>query len=139
MGFPFGTLQPAPPAPSLRHAGFVQAHGDLKSFETPYVVRLYKHMQIAKAKPCFTFVHPNKDATIDNTRWVHVCVPGAGTLSQAERPLWRPRVPAFVGMDSTFHPLPPPPHTHTHTPTRAHSSAFPQSNPVPFSLAASGT
>lgn len=46
-----------------------QAHGDLKSFETPYVVRLYKHMQIAKAKPCFTFVHPNRDATIDNTRW----------------------------------------------------------------------
>jgi len=48
----------------------VKAHGDLKSFETPYVVRLYKHMQIAKAKPCFTFVHPNRDATIDNTRYI---------------------------------------------------------------------
>lgn len=46
-----------------------QAHGDLKSFETPYVVKLFKHMQIARAKDCFTFVHPNPEVPIDNSRY----------------------------------------------------------------------
>lgn len=49
---------------------FTQAHGELKDFETPYVVKLFKFMELADPQDAFTFLHPNTDARIDNDRFV---------------------------------------------------------------------
>ncbi|CAH2294501.1 arginine N-methyltransferase 5 isoform X1 [Pelobates cultripes] len=38
-------------------------------FEMPYVVRLHNFHQLSEPLQCFTFVHPNKDAVIDNNRY----------------------------------------------------------------------
>uniref|UniRef100_A0A8C5MQK1 Protein arginine N-methyltransferase 5 n=1 Tax=Leptobrachium leishanense TaxID=445787 RepID=A0A8C5MQK1_9ANUR len=38
-------------------------------FEMPYVVRLHNFHQLSEPLPCFTFVHPNKEAVIDNNRY----------------------------------------------------------------------
>eukprot|EP01114_Cavostelium_apophysatum_P020862 TRINITY_DN7112_c0_g1_i1.p1 TRINITY_DN7112_c0_g1~~TRINITY_DN7112_c0_g1_i1.p1 ORF type:complete len:622 (+),score=146.02 TRINITY_DN7112_c0_g1_i1:52-1917(+) len=42
---------------------------DLKHFETAYVVRLHNINVLSPAQECFTFLHPNKDKIIDNTRY----------------------------------------------------------------------
>lgn len=42
---------------------------DPKYMETNFVVKLHNFTPIAKSKPCFTFVHPNHQSQIDNTRW----------------------------------------------------------------------
>uniref|UniRef100_A0A6I8Q3R0 Protein arginine N-methyltransferase 5 n=1 Tax=Xenopus tropicalis TaxID=8364 RepID=A0A6I8Q3R0_XENTR len=39
-------------------------------FEMPYVVRLHNFHQLSDPLPCFTFLHPNKDAVIDNNRYI---------------------------------------------------------------------
>ncbi|DAZ97411.1 TPA: hypothetical protein N0F65_011295 [Lagenidium giganteum] len=49
----------------------VKAYDSLKSFETPYVVRLHNFYSIAESQPCFTFVHP-KFGRIDNRRAVEL-------------------------------------------------------------------
>jgi type II protein arginine methyltransferase len=55
---------------SVKGCDDMQAHGELKDFETPYVVKLFKFMQLAEPEDAFTFVHPNTDARIDNDRFV---------------------------------------------------------------------
>lgn len=40
----------------------------LTPFETPYIVRLHNIAEPAEPKPLFSFVHPNRDSVIDNTR-----------------------------------------------------------------------
>jgi protein arginine N-methyltransferase 5 len=47
----------------------VKTWKDLKHFETAYVVKLHNINQLAEAQECFTFVHPNRDKIIDNTRY----------------------------------------------------------------------
>lgn len=47
----------------------VKVHESLKSFETPYVVRLHNFYSIADAQSCFTFEHPNYEKRIDNRRY----------------------------------------------------------------------
>jgi protein arginine N-methyltransferase 5 len=47
----------------------VKAYNDRKHFETAYVVKFHNIDQLADAKPCFTFTHPNRAALIDNTRY----------------------------------------------------------------------
>lgn len=49
----------------------LQAYDDLEHFETPFVVKLYRFNTLALTQDVFTFVHPNRDAIVDNTR----CVP----------------------------------------------------------------
>ena len=46
----------------------VKAYNDVKHFETTYVVKMHAFKQLAPAQACWTFVHPNKDSPIDNTR-----------------------------------------------------------------------
>jgi type II protein arginine methyltransferase len=41
---------------------------DLKHLETAYVVKAFQCSVLAESKPCFTFVHPNRDELIDNAR-----------------------------------------------------------------------
>jgi len=48
----------------------VRTYNDRKHFETPYVVKLHNIDQLAPAQACFTFVHPNRDRLIDNSRYV---------------------------------------------------------------------
>jgi len=48
----------------------VRAYNDRKHFETAYVVKLHNIYQLAPAKECFTFVHPNPDLSKDNSRYV---------------------------------------------------------------------
>jgi protein arginine N-methyltransferase 5 len=38
----------------------VKAYNDRKHFETAYVVKFHNTDQLAEAKPCFTFTHPNR-------------------------------------------------------------------------------
>jgi len=47
----------------------VRSYNDRKHFETAYVVKLHNVNQLAEAKECFTFVHPNLDTQIDNSRY----------------------------------------------------------------------
>lgn len=37
----------------------VSGFGDIKHFETIYVVKVFSFYEVAPAKPCFTFDHPN--------------------------------------------------------------------------------
>ncbi|RLN51899.1 hypothetical protein BBJ29_009646 [Phytophthora kernoviae] len=46
----------------------VKAHESLKSFETPYVVRLHNFYALARTQRCFKFTHPKFGARIDNRR-----------------------------------------------------------------------
>ncbi|TDH71502.1 hypothetical protein CCR75_004420 [Bremia lactucae] len=46
----------------------VKAQDSLKSFETPYVVRLHNFYALASTQQCFCFTHPQLNATIDNRR-----------------------------------------------------------------------
>jgi len=46
----------------------VKAYNDVKHFETTYVVKMHSHKVLSAAQACWTFVHPNKDTPIDNTR-----------------------------------------------------------------------
>jgi len=39
----------------------VKQFGDLKHFETAFVVRVFNCMELADPLPVFTFVHPNRD------------------------------------------------------------------------------
>ncbi|XP_077503631.1 protein arginine N-methyltransferase 5 isoform X2 [Amblyomma americanum] len=41
----------------------------LSSYEVPYVVRLHNVTELAEHQRLFTFVHPNKDKTHDNSRY----------------------------------------------------------------------
>lgn len=45
------------------------ANGDVKSLETPYVVKFSKVHHIAEPKSVWEFVHPNHDDVIDNERY----------------------------------------------------------------------
>eukprot|EP01132_Coremiostelium_polycephalum_P008395 gene8395-10311_t len=47
----------------------VATFGDIKHFETPYVVKPHNYNQLAESKPLFTFVHPNRESPIDNNRF----------------------------------------------------------------------
>lgn len=49
-----------------------QAYKKLKHFETAYVVKLHNFKQLDAAKPCFRFVHPNKEEPIDNRRYTYM-------------------------------------------------------------------
>ena len=49
-----------------------KAHGDLAHMETPYVVKLHRCALLAPPERVFTFVHPNRDPVIDNSRYA-VC------------------------------------------------------------------
>lgn len=40
-----------------------------KQMESPYVVYMKNVFHISKPKPVFTFVHPNRDEVIDNSRY----------------------------------------------------------------------
>lgn len=46
----------------------VKVHDSLKSFETPYVVRLHNFYALAPTQRCFQFTHPKFNARIDNRR-----------------------------------------------------------------------
>ncbi|XP_031846759.1 protein arginine N-methyltransferase 5 [Nomia melanderi] len=52
----------------VRHCKDKDKHS-LAHFETSYVVHLQNKYDIAKPQPLFTFKHPNKDCTIDNSRY----------------------------------------------------------------------
>lgn len=58
----------APLASSKLH-NEVKAWKDLKHFETAYVVKFHNANQVATSQECFTFVHPNRQIPIDNTRY----------------------------------------------------------------------
>eukprot|EP00005_Dracoamoeba_jomungandri_P006704 CAMPEP_0174262836 /NCGR_PEP_ID=MMETSP0439-20130205/15796_1 /TAXON_ID=0 /ORGANISM="Stereomyxa ramosa, Strain Chinc5" /LENGTH=571 /DNA_ID=CAMNT_0015347827 /DNA_START=9 /DNA_END=1721 /DNA_ORIENTATION=+ len=58
------------PMSSSRLFNEVRSFGDRKHFETPYVVKFHNVDELAPAKPCFTFVHPNNDEEIDNSRYL---------------------------------------------------------------------
>ena len=47
----------------------VKNYHDLKHFETPFVVKLHNITQLSATQDCFTFVHPNKENPIDNSRY----------------------------------------------------------------------
>lgn len=47
-----------------------------KALDIPYVVKMHSHFQVAPPQPVFFFAHPNRDAQIDNTRWVGSWVGG---------------------------------------------------------------
>jgi hypothetical protein len=47
-----------------------QGGNEAKHFETPYVVKLHRVALLAAALPVFRFDHPNRDATIDNNRYI---------------------------------------------------------------------
>jgi protein arginine N-methyltransferase 5 len=47
----------------------VKSYKDLTHFETAYVVRIHNIHQLAEAQECFTFVHPNNEKPIDNSRY----------------------------------------------------------------------
>ena len=42
---------------------------DMKHLEIPYVVKLHDFFEIAAAKECLTFVHPNLETEVDNRRF----------------------------------------------------------------------
>ncbi|RMX64522.1 hypothetical protein DD238_004212 [Peronospora effusa] len=46
----------------------VKVHDLLKSFETPYVVRLHNFYALAPTQSCFQFTHPKLNSRIDNRR-----------------------------------------------------------------------
>ncbi|KAG6610513.1 Protein arginine N-methyltransferase [Phytophthora cinnamomi] len=46
----------------------VKVHDSLKSFETPYVVRLHNFYALAPTQRCFRFTHPKFNTRIDNRR-----------------------------------------------------------------------
>jgi protein arginine N-methyltransferase 5 len=64
----------------------VKSYKDLKHFETMYVVKLHnvtqvrkytttlliQSLQLAESQECFTFVHPNRENPIDNTRYTQL-------------------------------------------------------------------
>lgn len=58
------------PLSSTKLHNEVKAFGSsLAQMETAYVVRIHRGQTLAKAQPCFTFTHPNREAVIDNTRY----------------------------------------------------------------------
>jgi len=57
------------PISSPRVWNEVKSYNDLKHFETAYVVRFFNASHLARPLKCFTFVHPNHDAQIDNSRF----------------------------------------------------------------------
>eukprot|EP00468_Gymnochlora_sp_CCMP2014_P012145 CAMPEP_0167745882 /NCGR_PEP_ID=MMETSP0110_2-20121227/3397_1 /TAXON_ID=629695 /ORGANISM="Gymnochlora sp., Strain CCMP2014" /LENGTH=575 /DNA_ID=CAMNT_0007630571 /DNA_START=552 /DNA_END=2277 /DNA_ORIENTATION=- len=52
--------------------GNLNATGLLKSFETPYVVLLHRHVPLAESKAAFSFFHPNDEKPVDNTREITI-------------------------------------------------------------------
>lgn len=50
----------------------VKAYDDLEHFETPFVVKLHRFAALADTQDVFTFVHPNNDIIIDNSRSSHL-------------------------------------------------------------------
>lgn len=55
----------------------VKAYKELKHFETPFVVKLWRHAALGAVLPVFTFEHPNHDVHIDNTRYARwICMQG---------------------------------------------------------------
>lgn len=49
-----------------------KAYKDLAHFETPYVVKLHRHFLAAAPLPVFTFEHPNRAHTVDNSRYIEI-------------------------------------------------------------------
>jgi len=47
----------------------VKAYNDLKHFETAYVVKVHNAYQLSESVELFSFVHPNLDPVIDNSRF----------------------------------------------------------------------
>jgi len=52
-----------------------KARGGLAAMETPYVVKLHRHALVAAAQPVFTFMHPNVEKVIDNSRYCKLTFP----------------------------------------------------------------
>ncbi|CAH0474551.1 unnamed protein product [Peronospora belbahrii] len=50
----------------------VKGYDTLKSFETPYVVRLHNFYALAPTQSCFQFTHPKFNTRIDNRRQVEL-------------------------------------------------------------------
>jgi len=48
----------------------VRGFKEMKSYETPYVVKMHNFYQLGESQPVFTFVHPNKEKFIDNSRYI---------------------------------------------------------------------
>lgn len=58
------------PLSSTKLHNEVKAYGtSIAQMETAYVVKIHRGRTLAKAKPCFTFEHPNRSLKIDNTRY----------------------------------------------------------------------
>ena len=49
-----------------------QAYDDEEHMETPYVVKMHRATPLAATQDVFTFVHPNADPVIDNTRYARL-------------------------------------------------------------------
>jgi len=61
----------------------VNAYGDTEHLETPFVVKLHRFAPLAAPQEAFTFVHPNNDPVIDNTRDISLsfeCTAPGGTV-----------------------------------------------------------
>lgn len=57
----------------------------LKGLETPYVVRLHSFSELSLPQPLFTFVHPNTDHPIDNTRYKEITTTQQHSLNSLNR------------------------------------------------------
>lgn len=57
------------PLASTKLHNEVKAYGENKEMETAYVVKIHRGKTLAKPQACFTFEHPNRSATIDNSRY----------------------------------------------------------------------
>ncbi|EFN58275.1 hypothetical protein CHLNCDRAFT_142244 [Chlorella variabilis] len=60
----------------------VRAYDDVEHFETAFVVKLFKFCPLAPTQEVFTFEHPNRSHSIDNTRSIRLqfdCTPPGGT------------------------------------------------------------
>jgi len=84
----------------------LQAYDDLEHFETPFVVKLHRFNTLAATQDVFTFVHPNRDAIIDNTRCAPQCARQGSWLSPLGRVLRCGRLP-LRGSNGTCGTYPP--------------------------------
>lgn len=69
ISIPYAYTSYLAPISSSKLWNEVHSYKDLKHMETAYVVKLHNFCQLAKAQPCFTFLHPNMEKRIDNTRY----------------------------------------------------------------------
>lgn len=76
---PDGVSIPADYTSYLAPLSSTKLHNEVKAFgtslaqmETAYVVRIHRGRTLAKAKPCFSFRHPNRDEPTDNSRYIRL-------------------------------------------------------------------